>query len=193
MVQGNHKGQLTDSPCLFVSIHSFSSINKAIIFGAPKPYKASWPITTRKSNPLRASSSIVVVSIRLPRIHGGPPLMDGDCIHEELLSTPQLQPTTTRNGRSNCDDEQCQTWPLEESYILHYTYCKHPTRCDDVVYNETLKEQQCRNMRRAWFLVRKLLAQEAQEPLPTGTYFPDIYQGFCQQVGKYRTTRGMVT
>ena len=49
------------------------------------------------------------------------------------------------------------------------------------------QEQQCRDMRREWFQMRKLVAEEAQEALPTGGYFPDIYQGFCSHVGKYIT------
>ena len=92
-----------------------------------------------------------------------------------------------RDGRENCDDEQCQTWPISESYILHYTYCKFPSGCPNAVYNETLKDNHCRKMRREWFLVRKLVAEENNQPIPTGEYFPEIYQGFCQDEGKYIT------
>ena len=60
-------------------------------------------------------------------------------------------------GGKKCDDVQCQTWPIEESFILHYTYCKTPIKCMDGAWNETYKDHHCKLMFQKWFDVRKLI------------------------------------
>jgi hypothetical protein len=91
-----------------------------------------------------------------------------------------------RDRRSNdCDDVQCQTWPMEESFILHYTYCKAPTKCPDASWNETYKEHQCLMMMKEWFTIRKLTSVERNLPLPSGGYYPEWYQGFCLKKDEY--------
>eukprot|EP00526_Cylindrotheca_closterium_P015365 CAMPEP_0113640244 /NCGR_PEP_ID=MMETSP0017_2-20120614/21119_1 /TAXON_ID=2856 /ORGANISM="Cylindrotheca closterium" /LENGTH=246 /DNA_ID=CAMNT_0000551511 /DNA_START=69 /DNA_END=809 /DNA_ORIENTATION=+ /assembly_acc=CAM_ASM_000147 len=86
---------------------------------------------------------------------------------------------------TDCDDVQCQKWPFEESFIFHFTYCKTPTKCGDVSWNETYKDHQCNLMYRKWFDVRKLLSGDRHASIATGTYYPDYYLGYCRGKGKY--------
>ncbi|CAJ1944495.1 unnamed protein product [Cylindrotheca closterium] len=86
---------------------------------------------------------------------------------------------------SDCDDVQCQKWPLEETFIFHFTYCKTPTKCGDISYNETYKDHQCNLMYRKWFDVRKLVSGDKHDRIATGTYYPDHYRGYCREKGKY--------
>jgi hypothetical protein len=91
-----------------------------------------------------------------------------------------------RDRRSNdCDDVQCQTWPMEESFILHYTYWKAPTKCGDDSWNETYKDQRCNLMRKKWFTIRKLISEERNQDLPAEGYYPEWYQGFFPNKDQY--------
>jgi len=101
-----------------------------------------------------------------------------------------------RDGRTNCDDVQCQTHPIEDIYLLHYTYCKSPMGCRDAGYNMTKSLVKCQQMHREWFSIRKELDDEkrkeksiddsSQTMSPADLqYFPDIYQGFCRGEGDY--------
>jgi len=85
----------------------------------------------------------------------------------------------------NCDDVQCQTWPIEESFILHYTYCKSPTACGDLSWNETHKDHQCKRMFQKWFDVRKLISGDEYDTMANGTYYPEWYRGYCRGEGEY--------
>ncbi|CAB9509740.1 expressed unknown protein [Seminavis robusta] len=91
--------------------------------------------------------------------------------------------TTCRDGRNNCDDVQCQTWPLEDTRIVHYTYCKVPWGCMGIsdppmFWNDGV----CRGMISRWFDIRtKLKGQEEAD----GTYQPEIYNGFCRDHRSY--------
>ena len=102
-----------------------------------------------------------------------------------ILNNASFHDLDCRDGRPQCDDVQCQTWPMDETYILHYTYCKVPVSCVDGAWEETLKDRQCLRMQKEWFSIRKLLAQEANQSVPFGEYFPELYQGFCRAAGDY--------
>lgn len=67
-----------------------------------------------------------------------------------------------RDGRDECDDVQCQTWPMEQSRSLHFTYCKAPWKCVDCGYLETYVQSRCYEMHREWFRVRSSLEEQQQ-------------------------------
>mmetsp|Transcript_3710 Transcript_3710/g.5451 ORF Transcript_3710/g.5451 Transcript_3710/m.5451 type:complete len:171 (+) Transcript_3710:330-842(+) len=90
-----------------------------------------------------------------------------------------------RDGRDqSCDDVQCQTWPLDKTFILHYTYCKSPLRCAEPLYNETYKDHQCYLMRKEWFRIRSIVSEERNEPLD-GRFYPESFLGGCAEEGGY--------
>lgn len=68
-----------------------------------------------------------------------------------------------RDGRSSCDDTDCQRFPLAKSRVLHYTYCKAPWKCNGCEYLETYKESTCYAMEREWFRVRNTIPGEEGE------------------------------
>jgi len=106
-----------------------------------------------------------------------------------------------------CNDVQCQTFPLERTFILHYTYCKSPMNYPDIAYNETWNDHQCSLMHREWFKVRKLLSSsslsssrsaattsnssssssnsdgQGQQQGGTGSHYPSHFYGFCNGTG----------
>ena len=86
---------------------------------------------------------------------------------------------------NDCDDVQCQTWPMSETFILHFTYCKAPTTCPDASWKETHKDVQCLHMMKKWFDIRKLLAMERNMPPPGGDFYPEWYHGFCNKQKSY--------
>jgi len=101
-----------------------------------------------------------------------------------------------RDGRSDCDDVQCQTHPIEDTFLLHYTYCKSPMGCRDAGYNVTNSLVKCQQMHKEWFAIRNELQQKKSSSSSSsssstaadtndGHYFPEIYQGFCRGEGDY--------
>ena len=65
-----------------------------------------------------------------------------------------------RDGREECEDVNCQRFPISKARVLHYTYCKSPWKCNDCSYLETYKEPMCYAMIREWFRVRRSLPGE---------------------------------
>eukprot|EP00525_Craspedostauros_australis_P002671 CAMPEP_0198113334 /NCGR_PEP_ID=MMETSP1442-20131203/5030_1 /TAXON_ID= /ORGANISM="Craspedostauros australis, Strain CCMP3328" /LENGTH=584 /DNA_ID=CAMNT_0043770397 /DNA_START=117 /DNA_END=1872 /DNA_ORIENTATION=+ len=109
-----------------------------------------------------------------------------------------------RDGRDNCDDVQCQTWPIEDTRLVHYTACKTPWTCPGLQYNATWSMVGCRAMHRAWFLVRQSLQKEMlsryREAIGhtdsndrdgveiivrnnSGTHNPELQFGYCNEKG----------
>ena len=116
-----------------------------------------------------------------------------------------------RDGRMECEDVNCQRFPILKARILHYTYCKSPWKCNDCTYLETYKEPMCFAMIREWFRVRRSLPGEdaigttnllralsgnATGPVPIiredgevevteGNCYKEFYLGYCLDQGLY--------
>ena len=79
----------------------------------------------------------------------------------ETNSRYNFHDTRCRDGRDECDDTNCQRFPLAKMRVLHYTYCKNPWKaCSQCGYLETYKEPTCYAMLREWFRVRGTLPGE---------------------------------
>jgi len=68
--------------------------------------------------------------------------------------------TTCRDGRDNCDDVQCQNWPIENTTLVHYTYCKVAMECCGHMPVEEygyLNMYACTEMHQGWLQIRHSL------------------------------------
>jgi len=112
-----------------------------------------------------------------------------------------------RDGRENCDDTDCQRFPVKKARILHYTYCKNPWNCQGCDYLETYKEPTCYEMIREWFRVRSTIPGEGNRTLDnvvgnetgplsfirpdgevelrTGNCMKEFFLGFCLDIRQY--------
>eukprot|EP00956_Cyclotella_meneghiniana_P025244 scaffold52285_cov23-Cyclotella_meneghiniana.AAC.1 len=111
-----------------------------------------------------------------------------------------------RDGRVECNDTDCQRFPIKKTRLVHYTYCKHPTSCMNCDYMETYKEVSCYSFMKEWFRVRSTILGESlpnnkkdiafstnvqwmQEDGKVDVYQGNCYKeytmGFCQGEGKY--------
>ena len=80
-----------------------------------------------------------------------------------------------RDGRANCDDVQCQTWPLEDSRSIHFTNCLKPWVCPDpVMWKNTVVERNCRKLHGEWFRIRA----DVEGHRGKGAFEPEIFLGF---------------
>ena len=98
--------------------------------------------------------------------------------------------TTCRDGRQNCDDTQCQNWPIHETTLAHYTYCKTPRKCN--VYNvsqfEYLNQFACTDMWREWFRTRQSLERHRKITVPLeddSSYHFNTTFGYCDGPESY--------
>lgn len=96
-------------------------------------------------------------------------------------NTSVYQDTDCRDGREKCDDVQCQTWPINQTKVVHFTYCKTPWKCPDLTWNETKNTEACRAMHKEWFRVR--MEMQDQKKNANGTFQPDYHFGFCDSIG----------
>jgi hypothetical protein len=125
-------------------------------------------------------------------------------------SKPHLnfQDTKCRDGRGECDDTNCQRFPLQKARILHYTYCKSPWACNPCDFLQTYKEPMCYSMAREWFRVRSTIPGEDNQDLgkvnggdygpvshinengevtvTQGNCYKEFYLGFCLDKGEYQ-------
>ena len=113
-----------------------------------------------------------------------------------------------RDGRENCDDTNCQRFPIGKSRILHYTYCKSPWKCNACDYLETYKEPTCYEMTREWFRARSTIPGEkdlakldevkgddkgplsvihenGEVELTEGNCYKEFYLGYCRGYNEY--------
>lgn len=112
-----------------------------------------------------------------------------------------------RDGRGECDDTNCQRFPLRKARVLHYTYCKNPWRCIGCEYLETYKEPACYEMAREWFRVRStipgegnrtldrvqgddkgplsFIREDGEVELREGNCYKEFFLGYCMEFGKY--------
>lgn len=98
--------------------------------------------------------------------------------------------TTCRDGRQNCDDTQCQNWPINETTMAHFTYCKTPRRCmvTDVSHFEYLNQYACTDMVREWFRTRQSLERHRKMSVPVedeSSYFFNTTFGYCNGPQRY--------
>ncbi|KAL7578720.1 hypothetical protein ACA910_015957 [Epithemia clementina (nom. ined.)] len=102
--------------------------------------------------------------------------------------------TTCRDGRPNCDDVQCQSWPIHDTRMVHYSYCKMPWRCAPIspgIEGDTyLREANCREIYKLWFDVRKQVRGTENLSESDGLQ-PDIYGGFCNSKSQYVAIQGV--
>jgi len=95
--------------------------------------------------------------------------------------------TTCRDGRENCDDVQCQTWPVEDTRLFHYTYCKVPWNCRTIhPTNYFLYDETCKHMIHQWFEVRKTVpGQGVESTAANGQHQSELYLGYCRNENEY--------
>ncbi len=111
-----------------------------------------------------------------------------------------------RDGRKNCDDVDCQRFPIEKTRMVHYTYCKSPLKCKDCNYMETYKEVTCYSFIKEWFRVRstltgedlphteddafstnvQLLREDGTVDVHQGNCYKEYTMGFCQGGGQVK-------
>jgi hypothetical protein len=109
------------------------------------------------------------------------------------------------DGRKNCDDVDCQRFPVEETRMVHFTYCKDPFKCYDCDFMETYKEVACYSYIKEWFRVRSTLPAEdiphmddnafrtriqylkkdGTVDVHEGNCYKEYTFGYCQGAGKY--------
>lgn len=110
-----------------------------------------------------------------------------------------------RDGRANCDDVDCQRFPIEKTRLVHYTYCKSPTKCNECNFMETYKEVTCYAFIKEWFRVRSTLAgedlphmeddafstnvqlmrEDGTVDVHQGNCYKEYTMGFCKGSGKH--------
>eukprot|EP00797_Seminavis_robusta_P002398 Sro1148_g246450.2 (309) ;mRNA; f:3924-4850 len=91
--------------------------------------------------------------------------------------------TTCRDGRLDCEDVQCQMWPVVDTRIAHYTYCKKPWDCTEISEKPMYKgEATCQRLFQSWFDVRKMVKGKEDAK---GSHHPDIFKGFCDKKNEY--------
>ena len=92
-----------------------------------------------------------------------------------------------KDGRQDCDDVQCQTWPFSQVRSGHYTFCSKPWTCPDPMPGISIHEESCKTMFREWFRIRHQSAAThnllTAQLHPNGTFHPDVYFGYCREVG----------
>jgi hypothetical protein len=102
--------------------------------------------------------------------------------------------TTCRDGRANCDDVQCQTWPMADTRLVHFTNCKVPWNCQPLAkWNETMDVETCRLMHTKWFEIRATMIPDADAGAngsssssivaAANTFEPEYHLGFCTTKG----------
>ncbi|KAL7484376.1 hypothetical protein ACHAW6_010010 [Cyclotella cf. meneghiniana] len=125
-------------------------------------------------------------------------------------SNPQLNfhDTMCRDGRDECDDTNCQRFPLQKARILHYTYCKSPWSCSRCDFLQTYREPMCYSMAREWFRVRSTIPGEdnpdvgkvkggdygpishihenGEVSVTQGNCYKEYYLGYCLDKGEYQ-------
>mmetsp|Transcript_24990 Transcript_24990/g.42492 ORF Transcript_24990/g.42492 Transcript_24990/m.42492 type:complete len:522 (+) Transcript_24990:45-1610(+) len=95
-----------------------------------------------------------------------------------------------RDGRANCDDVDCQRFPIEKTRLVHYTYCKSPLKCHECNFMETYKEVTCYAFIKEWFRVRSTLTGEDKPHMEDDAFSTnvqwmredgtvDVHQGNC--------------
>ena len=110
-----------------------------------------------------------------------------------------------RDGRGNCDDVDCQRFPIEKTRMVHYTYCKQPKTCNDCNFLETYKEVACYAFIKEWFRVRstitgedvpemkddafrtriQLMREDGTVDVHQGNCYKEYTMGYCRGSGKY--------
>lgn len=88
-----------------------------------------------------------------------------------------------KDGRSNCDDVQCQSWPINDTRMIHFTgSCNLPWKCKYGKGANHLNHKVCGNMHKAWIEVRHEL-----DPFVTtlngSTIDEAVYRGYCKSFG----------
>lgn len=113
-----------------------------------------------------------------------------------------------RDGRENCDDTNCQRFPLDKVRLAHYTYCKSPWKCEGCDYLETYKEPMCYAMVREWYRVRSsipgenpnldsvtggsdkgpvsVIREDGEVEVVEGNCYKEFYLGFCKDYKGYQ-------
>jgi hypothetical protein len=109
-----------------------------------------------------------------------------------------------RDGRASCDDVDCQRFPIDKTRMVHYTYCKNPSKCKPCDYMETYKEVTCYAFIKEWFRVRSTLPgediphmeddafstnvqwmrEDGTVDVHQGNCYKDYMMGFCQGSGR---------
>ena len=127
-----------------------------------------------------------------------------DQARNESLPHLNYRDSNCRDGRKNCDDVNCQRFPIEKTRMVHYTYCKSPIRCCKCNYMETYKEVTCYSFIKEWFRVRstltgedlphmeddafstnvQLLREDGTVDVHQGNCYKEYMMGFCQGSGK---------
>lgn len=91
---------------------------------------------------------------------------------------------TCRDGRGDdCDDVQCQTWKLEETWTIHYTICKKPWVCTVHGVGTKIAET-CKILHEAWFRTRRNLDEKLGRKVGDGEFLPDRFHGYCNKSGQ---------
>ncbi|KAL7575620.1 hypothetical protein ACA910_011450 [Epithemia clementina (nom. ined.)] len=110
------------------------------------------------------------------------------------LQNASWHDTSCRDGRRNCDDVQCQTWPMNDTRMVHYTYCKVPWRCastsPSLDRDLFLGDANCRGFFKLWFDMRREVRGSEIIDEEDGLH-PHIYGGFCKTKGDYIPIQGM--
>jgi len=94
-----------------------------------------------------------------------------------------------KDGRDDCDDVQCQIWPIEDTRLVHFTTCKVPWSCRSLRYNETWNMIGCRSMYKAWYETRRSLESELRARFGDvvsahdGGFEPEHHMGYCSAKG----------
>ena len=103
--------------------------------------------------------------------------------------------TTCKDGRENCDDVQCQNWPIENTTLVHYTHCNPAKSCVEhraVEDREYLDEYACQDMHEAWFRMRHSLEKKLHNVTsnvrdPSAELWEGhIHLGYCEAKGQYK-------
>lgn len=121
--------------------------------------------------------------------------------HQRITRPTLLHPnislwedTICRDERDNCDDTQCQNWPITETTLVHFTSCRRqfhtPRKCKvrDVSQYEYLWEYACYDMFREWFRTRHSLEVHRGMDVPLekhSSYFFNITFGYCEDPETY--------
>jgi hypothetical protein len=100
-------------------------------------------------------------------------------------SAAGFQDGSCRDTRPNCDDVQCQTWPLEDTRLIHFTGgCRLPWYCDKFDQGQFLNAETCSKMYKAWFEIRHDI-EPGEVELKEGTFREHIYRAYCTEDGMY--------
>lgn len=116
-------------------------------------------------------------------LHPGQSVDLNRCIHDQMADDPR----DDRQGKCNTGEDECEDCrvrPVGDLVSVHFTNCLKPWHC--VAHQKKdLEHELCQKMHHEWFRVRSDLEETwGHNATGNGTFFPDMFFGFCKRHGK---------